>query len=170
MERPPPKNYGLHVKIQGKILNWFGAIYVIQALALGVIWSAAMAVLHVVCSLTGLDPNRKWYDWTGKQWVRFSLRASHASAVPSSPPPLHACRETCAAPVCMLIASQSRLNMFLGGCSPSVVSGLEHLPKEGEAALLCANHASWFDIPLIAQVRLMKREREQARASLCETS
>ena len=43
--------------------------------------------------------------------------------------------------------------MFLGGCSPAVVSGLEHLPKEGEAALLCANHASWFDIPLIAQVR-----------------
>ena len=97
MERPPPKNYGLHVKIQGKILNWFGAIYVIQALALGVIWSAAMAVLHVVCSLTGLDPNRKWYDWTGKQWVRFSLRASNASAVPSSPPPLHACRDACRA-------------------------------------------------------------------------
>ena len=78
MERALPKNYGPHLKIKGKILNWFGAIYVIQALALGVIWSAAMAVLHVVCKLTGWDPNRKWYDWTGKQWVRAVPR--HASS------------------------------------------------------------------------------------------
>ena len=92
MERPPPKDYGLHLKIKGKILNWFGAIYVIQALALGVIWSAAMAVLHVVCSLTGWDPHRKWYDWTGKQWVR-PLAPSHRTQaillrLPSSPLPI----------------------------------------------------------------------------------
>lgn len=62
--------WGPHIKIKGKVLNWFGAIYVIQALALGVIWSLSMSVLHVVCKLTGWDPNRKWYDWTGKQWVR----------------------------------------------------------------------------------------------------
>ena len=42
--------------------------------------------------------------------------------------------------------------MFLGGCSPSIVAGLENLPPEGTPAVLCANHASWFDIPLIGQV------------------
>ena len=113
-EAEGPKRYGPHLKIKGKVLNWFGALYVIQALALGVIWSLSMSVLHMVCSITGWDPHRKWYDWTGKQW--------------------------------------SRLNMWLGGCAPRVISGLEHLPKEGEAALLCANHASWFDIPLIGQI------------------
>lgn len=106
-------NYGLHIKIKGQILNWFGAIYVIQALALGVVWSATMLLLWATSKITGWDAKRKWYDFTGKLW--------------------------------------SRLNMWLGGCSPRVVSGLEHLPKEGEAALLVANHASWFDIPLLGQ-------------------
>jgi len=111
----PVKDYwGPHVKIKGKVLNWFGAIYVIQALALGVIWSMSMAALWTLSKLTGWDANRKWYDWTGKQW--------------------------------------SRLNMFLGGCAPSIVTGLENLPAEGSPAVLCANHASWFDIPLIGQI------------------
>ena len=123
MERPPPKDYGLHLKIKGKILNWFGAIYVIQALALGVIWSAAMAVLHVVCSLTGLDPHRKWYDWTGKQWVRplapshrtpaILLRLSSASA--PSPCVLQSSHATPACCVCM-------------SCPTRLTVAAEHVP------------------------------------------
>jgi len=34
------------------------------------------------------------------------------------------------------------------GNYPRVVSGLEHRPKTGQAALICANHASWYDILL----------------------
>jgi len=34
------------------------------------------------------------------------------------------------------------------GNQPRVVSGLENRPKEGQAALICANHASWYDILL----------------------
>jgi len=36
----------------------------------------------------------------------------------------------------------------LTGNYPRVVSGLENRPKEGEAALIVANHASWYDILL----------------------
>lgn len=34
------------------------------------------------------------------------------------------------------------------GNHPRVTTGLEHRPKEGEAVLICANHASWYDILL----------------------
>jgi len=34
------------------------------------------------------------------------------------------------------------------GNYPRVISGLENRPKEGQAALICANHASWYDILL----------------------
>lgn len=45
----------------------------------------------------------------------------------------------------------SRVNMAVGGCAPSVVSGQENLLPKGQAALYVSNHASWFDIPLVAQ-------------------
>lgn len=43
-------------------------------------------------------------------------------------------------------------NMAVGGCSPAVVTGREHLPPTDQAALYVSNHASWFDIPLVAQI------------------
>eukprot|EP00316_Scyphosphaera_apsteinii_P005100 CAMPEP_0119311620 /NCGR_PEP_ID=MMETSP1333-20130426/23150_1 /TAXON_ID=418940 /ORGANISM="Scyphosphaera apsteinii, Strain RCC1455" /LENGTH=285 /DNA_ID=CAMNT_0007316047 /DNA_START=139 /DNA_END=996 /DNA_ORIENTATION=+ len=46
----------------------------------------------------------------------------------------------------------SRVNMIMGGCAPSTVTGRELLPPTGQAALFVSNHASWFDIPLVAQV------------------
>tara|TARA_B110001452_G_scaffold267217_1_gene276226 strand:- start:1642 stop:2667 length:1026 start_codon:yes stop_codon:yes gene_type:complete len=45
----------------------------------------------------------------------------------------------------------SKVNMAVGGCAPSVVSGQENVPPKGQAALFVSNHASWFDIPLVAQ-------------------
>lgn len=44
----------------------------------------------------------------------------------------------------------SRVNMAVGGCAPSA-TGTENLPPIGQAALFVSNHASWFDIPLVAQ-------------------
>ena len=46
----------------------------------------------------------------------------------------------------------SRVNMAVGGCAPSVVKGTENLPPPEQAALYVSNHASWFDIPLVAQI------------------
>ena len=43
-------------------------------------------------------------------------------------------------------------NLALGGCSPAIF-GQDNLPAEGTGALFVSNHASWFDIPLVAQVR-----------------
>jgi 1-acyl-sn-glycerol-3-phosphate acyltransferase len=34
------------------------------------------------------------------------------------------------------------------GNYPRVITGLENRPKEGQAVLICANHASWYDILL----------------------
>lgn len=34
------------------------------------------------------------------------------------------------------------------GNTPRLITGLENRPKEGQAALICANHASWYDILL----------------------
>jgi len=45
----------------------------------------------------------------------------------------------------------SRVNMWLGGCAPSVIRGKENIPANEQAALYVSNHASWFDIPLVAQ-------------------
>ena len=42
-------------------------------------------------------------------------------------------------------------NLALGGCSPAIF-GQDNLPAEGTGALFVSNHASWFDIPLVAQV------------------
>ena len=50
-------------------------------------------------------------------------------------------------------------NLALGGCSPAIF-GQDNLPAEGTGALFVSNHASWFDIPLVAQVR---RARGAAR-------
>lgn len=100
--------------INGKMLNWFGAIYIVQAMFWALFWSGSMSAIEIFCYATGLDEDRKLFDWTGKAW--------------------------------------SRVNMQVGGCAPSVVTGLEHLPKEGEACLIVANHASWFDIPLMGQL------------------
>lgn len=100
--------------INGKMLNWFGAIYIVQAMFWAILWSGSMAMIEAVCEATGWDEKRKLFDWTGKTW--------------------------------------SGVNMWVGGCAPSVVTGLEHLPAEGKAALICANHASWFDIPLMGQL------------------
>jgi len=46
----------------------------------------------------------------------------------------------------------SQVNMAVGGCAPSVVFGQENLPPMTQPALYVSNHASWFDIPLVAQV------------------
>jgi len=46
----------------------------------------------------------------------------------------------------------SRVNMAVGGCAPSLVEGLENIPRTDQPALYVSNHASWFDIPLVAQV------------------
>ena len=45
----------------------------------------------------------------------------------------------------------SWLNMAVGGCSPAEVTGKDNLPAPGLPALYVSNHASWFDIPLVAQ-------------------
>ncbi|KAL3903593.1 MAG: hypothetical protein SGPRY_011615 [Prymnesium sp.] len=45
----------------------------------------------------------------------------------------------------------SRVNMAVGGCAPSLVAGTENLPPQDQPALYVSNHASWFDIPLVAQ-------------------
>eukprot|EP00966_Prymnesium_polylepis_P061383 1424050-Prymnesium_polylepis.1 len=42
--------------------------------------------------------------------------------------------------------------MAVGGCAPSLVEGLENIPRTDQPALYVSNHASWFDIPLVAQV------------------
>ena len=47
-------------------------------------------------------------------------------------------------------AKWSSVNLFCGGCYPATITGKEHLPPPGEAVLYVANHASWFDIPLLA--------------------
>mmetsp|Transcript_42673 Transcript_42673/g.97885 ORF Transcript_42673/g.97885 Transcript_42673/m.97885 type:complete len:206 (+) Transcript_42673:367-984(+) len=46
----------------------------------------------------------------------------------------------------------SRVNMAVGGCAPSQILGLENVPPTDQPALYVSNHASWFDIPLVAQV------------------
>lgn len=46
----------------------------------------------------------------------------------------------------------SRVNMAVGGCAPSVVRGLDNIPPKEQPALYVSNHASWFDIPLVAQI------------------
>jgi 1-acyl-sn-glycerol-3-phosphate acyltransferase len=40
------------------------------------------------------------------------------------------------------------LVLRLTGNYPRVITGLENRPKEGQAVLICANHASWYDILL----------------------
>ena len=41
----------------------------------------------------------------------------------------------------------------VGGCSPATVTGKEYLESIGSGpALYVSNHASWFDIPLVAQI------------------
>mmetsp|Transcript_37760 Transcript_37760/g.70755 ORF Transcript_37760/g.70755 Transcript_37760/m.70755 type:complete len:400 (-) Transcript_37760:87-1286(-) len=40
------------------------------------------------------------------------------------------------------------LVLGLTGNYPRVVTGLENRPKEGQACVICANHASWYDILL----------------------
>jgi len=42
--------------------------------------------------------------------------------------------------------------MAVGGCAPGVVRGLNNVPSKDQPALYVSNHASWFDIPLVAQV------------------
>lgn len=95
-----------------KVINWYGAIFALQSLALGIFWYGAMSILEPLCKATGWDEKMRVYDWTGKTWSRAILR--------------------------------------LTGCSPKIVTGLENLPREGQGVLICANHASWFDIPVAA--------------------
>ena len=104
---------GPHVVVMGKVLNWFGALYILQALFWAVFWSATMALSRAVSTISSWDPKRKFFDATGKLW--------------------------------------SYWNMKIGGCAPGVISGLEHVPPEWQPVVFAANHASWFDIPLVAQ-------------------
>jgi len=112
---PPPEELGPYLKIKGKYLNAFGALYGVQSvLILGVIWWLALTLTELICSVTGWDEDRFFHDWVGKTW--------------------------------------SRVNMAVGGCAPSEISGLDNIPPSDQPALYVSNHASWFDIPLVAQV------------------
>ena len=104
---------GPHISFSGKVLNWFGALYVIQALTWAVFWTGFMTLARAISSISSWDQKRKIYDASGKLW--------------------------------------SYWNMKVGSCAPHTVTGLEHVPPEGSPVVFAANHASWFDIPLIAQ-------------------
>jgi len=104
---------GPHLVVGGKVLNWFGALYIAQALLWAVFWSLSMTCSRTLSRISAWDPKRKFFDATGKLW--------------------------------------SYWNMKVGGCAPGTITGLEHVPAEGQPVVFAANHASWFDIPLIAQ-------------------
>ena len=104
---------GPHLFLFGKVLNWFGALYLAQALLWAILWSATMAISNAISAVSSWDPKRKFFDATGKLW--------------------------------------SFWNMKVGGCAPAEVTGLEYVPPEGQPVVFAANHASWFDIPLVAQ-------------------
>lgn len=94
-----------------KVINWYGGImFAVPALFFGIFWYSAMTIVGAVCDLTGWDPKRRVYDWTGRIW--------------------------------------NYLVLGLTGNYPRVVTGLENRPKEGQACIICANHASWYDILL----------------------
>lgn len=105
---------GPHLTVGGKVLNWFGALYICQALFWAMFWSLSMSLSRAMSTVTSWDPQRKFFDATGKLW--------------------------------------SYWNMKVGGCAPAVVTGLEHVASvHGQPVVFAANHASWFDIPLVAQ-------------------
>jgi len=104
---------GPHLSYKGKVLNWFGALYISQALFWAVFWSLSMSLSRAASAISNWDPKRTFFDHTGKLW--------------------------------------SYWNMKVGGCAPALVTGLEHVPSEGQPVVFAANHASWFDIPLVAQ-------------------
>ena len=97
---------GPHLVVGGKVLNWFGALYILQALFWAIFWSSAMSVSRMLSRITSWDPKRKFFDATGKLW--------------------------------------SYWNMKVGGCAPHVITGLEHVPGEGQAGgwMICGSSTS----------------------------
>ena len=53
------------------------------------------------------------------------------------------------------------------GNYPRVITGLENIPKQDEAALICANHASWYDI-LLAGYTIRSNFKFVSAAELAE--
>ena len=54
-----------------KIINSFGIFTIIIASVLSPIWALAMFVVDAICNaFPDLDPNRAFYDYTGKVWSR----------------------------------------------------------------------------------------------------
>ena len=104
---------GPHIVFMGKVLNWFGALYICQALFWAIFWTAGMTISSAVSAISPWDPRRKYFDKMGKWWAWW--------------------------------------NMKVGLCAPATITGLEHIPSEGQPCVFAANHASWFDIPLVAQ-------------------
>jgi len=59
------------------------------------------------------------------------------------------------------------LTLHATGNYPRIVTGLENRPKEGEACLICSNHASWYDI-LLAGYTLPNTFKFVSAAELAE--
>lgn len=57
-----------------KVINLFGILCIMITLITCPIWSLAMYMVNAVCSSNEeLDPNRSFYDYTGKIWARVWL-------------------------------------------------------------------------------------------------
>ena len=156
---------GPHIVLDGKVLNWFGALYMAQALFWAVFWAAGMSLSRLLSCVTSWDPKRKFYDAMGSTppGVGDAGRGGVTDRASS--------RLRRAVVVCEHEGLSSRIRAHLGraqvhspeemdrlppppqvgGCGPATVTGLEHVPSEGQPVVFAANHASWFDIPLVAQ-------------------
>ena len=62
-----------------KVINLFGMLCIMVTLITCPIWSLAMYVVNAVCSSNEeLDPNRSFYDYTGKIWSRIWLSLANS--------------------------------------------------------------------------------------------
>jgi len=62
-----------------KVINLFGILCIMVTLITCPIWSLAMYVVNAVCSSNEeLDPNRSFYDYTGKIWARTWLTLANS--------------------------------------------------------------------------------------------